>query len=247
MAKTNMKGPLLKVDRADHHMKELEGIFRRYIRANIRDMTGKKGNVNKGYEHRGFVTQLSKHTPTVIGDIVHNLRVALEHAHWILVEYNGGVFDRHITFPFGKDRPSVKGSINGKTKTQVPSQEVIDFILDEMQPFEGGRLDLYDLHKLDILDKHEMLLPTYRQIWIPKGETLLIEGRPPLSDGGLVISDPNVPMFTVNTPVKYTGNIQKAITVLFGKGPMEQRPVLDTLSTLSENVRSSIISLATFL
>ena len=158
-----MFGPLLKIERADYHMKQLESFLRRYVRMNAKPFKGKKGQ--KATEKRivrRLGTKLPIHTPVVIGDIVHNLRVSLDHAYWVLVEANGGEFTRYVKFPFGGDKSSVKGSINGTNKNALPAQSVLDYIVNEMQPFDGGAHDLYDLHNLDIMDKHKLLLPTTR-------------------------------------------------------------------------------------
>ena len=246
-----MYGPLLKVERANYHMTELEAILRRYIRANAKAMRGKINNRTKEYLPVKFVTQLPEHTPTVIGDIVHNLRVSLDHAYWIMVEANGGNFCKHVKFPFGGDRKSIEGSINGQTKTSFPKKEVLDYILTDLQPFEGGALNLYDLHRLDITDKHKLLLPTYREFRFEAGQTLYFRNGGALTGesgaASLIMSNPAEAMFAGRGPIKYTGNVQKAIKVLFGEGEMENRPVLETLRTLSRNIASSIDALEAFI
>jgi len=246
-----MYGPLLKVKRANYHMIELEAILRRYIRANAKAMRGKINKSTKEYLPVDFVTQLPEHTPTVIGDIVHNLRVSLDHAYWILVEANGGEFSNRVKFHFGSDRPSVEGSINGQAKSTLPHQDVIDFIINDMQPYRGGALHLYDLHRLDITDKHHLLLPTNREFRFEAGAKISFAGSPGgiIGEDGarLILSNPSEAMFAGYGPIKYTGNIQKAIIVLFGEGSLHNRPVLETLCTLSKNITSSIEALEAFI
>lgn len=75
----DLYGPNLKLSRAEHHISELETIFRRYVNAHLRAGRAQKDG------HRGkgpvvFGAQMPKHVPTVLGDAIHNLRVSLDHA-----------------------------------------------------------------------------------------------------------------------------------------------------------------------
>ena len=63
---------------------------------------------------------------------------------------------------------------------------------------------------------------------------------------GLIVHNPDVPMFSGPGPIKYTGNLQNAIRVLFGEGPLQNRDVLLTLNSLSQNIKGSIESLTSF-
>ena len=64
-------------------------------------------------------------------------------------------------FPFGKHRQRLENSIKKWKQQQItPSDKVIAAILNEIEPYEGGKLGLYGLHRLDITDKHTVLIPT---------------------------------------------------------------------------------------
>ena len=144
-------GPRLKVERAEQHIGELGDIFVQYVRDNVKRLRGETVPA----------TTFPKHTPTVLGDALHNLRAALDHAYHIVADANGAVFDEFRKFTFGEQRQSVEGSIKGyKQKRTTPSDKVIAAILDEIQPYEDGKLRLYGLHKLDITDKHIVLIRT---------------------------------------------------------------------------------------
>src|SRR3546814_6119944 len=68
---------------------------------------------------------------------------------------------RHTFFPFHKDRQSAKAALNGHEKCGcAPTAAVQTLILDTIKPFEDGGHHLYGVHKLDIADKHHMLIPT---------------------------------------------------------------------------------------
>lgn len=154
-------GPDLKAERAEHHIGELDGIFREFVRKN-RNALRSKCNARAVRKKVTLGGAFPRHTSTVLGDAIHNLRAALDHAYCILVEANGHTVTRYTSFPIGKDRDSVAGSIKGQTDAKHgPSQTVRDAILNTIQPFEGGNgARLYSLHHLDITDKHALLIPT---------------------------------------------------------------------------------------
>lgn len=251
-----MDGPLLKVERANYHIRELEAIFRRYIHANAKAMHPKRHADTRKTHVARFGLSLPRHVPAVIGDAVHNLRVSLDHAYWIMVEDNGGKFRRTVSFPFGGDLVSVKASLNGHPADTKPREEVIDLIVNDLQPFPLGRYHLYDLHTLDILDKHKLLIPTKLQIKLTDtkqlravaGEVVInmvgggtgttLISNIPTGGNGSVFGAPGWDRF------EYTGNLQDALSILFGDGPFDTRPVLNTLTTLAHNVASAIQSLA---
>ncbi len=82
-------------------------------------------------------------------------------------------------FPFHKDRQSAKGSLNGhKNCGCAPSEAVQTLILDTIKPFEDGGNDLYGLHRLDIADKHHILIATNATLAITRLDILDPWGRP---------------------------------------------------------------------
>jgi hypothetical protein len=74
--------------------------------------------------------------PLTIGDAVHNLHCVLDHVFWETVGMDGGKQDRFTKFPFGADKASYEGTING---IDTPSQWVKDlFISFEAFPYGRG-------------------------------------------------------------------------------------------------------------
>jgi hypothetical protein len=244
-----MRGPLLKIERADHHIRQLEEAFARYIRANLKAMRGERDPKTGQFRYAQIGLPLPEVTALIIGDAVHNLRVSLDHAYWVVVENNGGVWADKIKFPFFGDRPSAEGSINGQPPSSRPSREVLDYIFGEVEPFPGGSLALYDLHKLDITDKHQLLLPTKLALTVtdsahvvmadPIGGPTIMVG-PEDGAGGLIMSTNQPILRNYRGPIQYTGDLQSGLTILFGDGPLGDQGVLETLRTLSKNCLGTI-------
>lgn len=96
--------------------------------------------------------------PLTFGDLIHNLRSALDILVCDLVRHNRpDALSDQTSFPFARHATHLKSAI--KSKARGASNDVQRAIL-ELRPFEGGNGELWRLHRLDILDKHSLILPT---------------------------------------------------------------------------------------
>jgi hypothetical protein len=93
--------------------------------------------------------------PLILGDAVHNLRVALDYLACELVR-SAGVEPKGVYFPICETVERYMSEAGGKIKgmPQAAKDEI-----DKIRPYGGGNDGLWGLHKLDIIDKHR-LLPT---------------------------------------------------------------------------------------
>src|SRR5688572_21974911 len=131
-SRKDFEGAFLKIERANHHVQQFEAIVRAYVMDNVKALRP-ESNPNR-WKNRSLGGRIPRHTPTIVGDAIHNLRTSLDHAYCALVEANGGIIDRYAHFPFGDTRQDTKGTIGGKKATSLPSSQVLDFILDEIKP-----------------------------------------------------------------------------------------------------------------
>ncbi|HEV1993428.1 MAG TPA: hypothetical protein VGR03_03760 [Candidatus Acidoferrum sp.] len=106
------------------------------------------------------VPDISSEFALSAGDILHNLRSALDHLACGLVRANGGTITNSTEFPIieyaprtDRDKARLAGKIEGIR------QEAKDYILS-IQPYRQGNAAsaLGRLHKLNIRDKHRLLL-----------------------------------------------------------------------------------------
>ncbi len=241
-------GPFLKVDRAYQHIAELDGAFKVFLDKHEKVISGKP-NDDPGEDvvlGGGFPI----HTPTILGDVVHNLRASLDHAYCLLIEANGQAVDDATYFPFVKDGKGLEGTIRGNKKPKpVPSDKVIGCIIDDIQPYEGGKLGLYGVHRLDRTDKHRVLIPA-----TPKMEIGVIEGRngqPFRWEGGTFVTEHGKPhtagfmSFGPGAVLKDTGQKKTTLDVTFGKGqPFEDESILPKLREMAGIVTSALELLA---
>ncbi len=239
-------GPKLKMDRADHHIGELEAIFRRYVLDNMRRSRPQKKRDGRVVPSRRLGSKLPEHVPTILGDAIHNLRVALDHAYTILVQATGGTTTDYTAFKFGKDRQSLEGSMKGAKEDRLPD-EIITLILDEIEPYAGGKLSLYDLHRLDITDKHSVLLPLQRALHVDMLDLVGPDGKP--TGGGIqgisiISANPkhtgNLIAFQGGVSGELKGDPHSAFDILFGPGPLENESILKTVRRLQANVGTAL-------
>jgi hypothetical protein len=181
--------------------------------------------------------------PAIIGDVVHNLRTALD---YIIVEFTGLDPD-WISLPVGKDRTNVKAaSAYNAIRGKFP--DFASFLLDEIQPYAGGKFKVWELAKLDNIDKHKLLIP------VVNVSSLL---RIDIEDerGNRIPHDPFVLVEAgrVQTLVKGFGKIkinnkgQAGINVCFGQDtPFPGLPVIDVLADLPKVTLQAVEALELF-
>jgi hypothetical protein len=150
----------LKVARAEAHIEEVERAVADYFGSEpfehyAVELSGKRSR----YEHRlRILRQPPASIALITGDAIHNLRAALDHLAWELVKASGRHPSRQTEFPIGRDERRYRQAREQKTSGMRP--EMLD-ILDRLQPYAGGNDALYDVHNLDIIDKHRLVLTAY--------------------------------------------------------------------------------------
>jgi hypothetical protein len=176
--------------------------------------------------------------PLIIGDVVHNLHCALDH---LFNEVVGDqLVERDRVFPFGKRRKDLEASPKVEALEQaMPGARQV--VMDEVEPYFYGRHGLYQLHRLDIVDKHNELIVTANGAMIslmdfsyPAGGGLEArQNRFSLDQDALVAVVPgHLRLDFASRPVLEIG---------FGPGlPFQNEPVVPTLTKLSGRIRDVI-------
>jgi hypothetical protein len=147
-----------KVDRAKKHIRDLEVARERFL-AEEPARYSTKFDSQTGYE-LFYITDLR--TPPaefglIAGDVIHNLRSALDHLAWQLVLANGQTPGNQTGFPIFDEAAKYKAG--RRRYVQGMAQSAVDAI-DAAKPYKGGNDALWVLHSLDIADKHHALLTT---------------------------------------------------------------------------------------
>jgi len=146
-----------KIERAKQHLHDLEVARNGFIISKPYRIE-RENDPQTGYNlYRIFDIQ----TPPVemgliAGDVIHNLRSALDHLAYQLVYVNGANPSKQTAYPIWDSAAEYKAQRARRIKGMA--QSAIDAI-DATEPYQGGKgAGLWVLHYLDISDKHHALL-----------------------------------------------------------------------------------------
>jgi hypothetical protein len=235
----NFYGPFLKAERAKQHIRELETVFKRYVRVNEEALRPKYNRKPRNFALGG---KFPKHTPTILGDALHNLHAALDHAYCALIEANGHTVHERSFFPINskgrwQDR---KAMVEGHEKEGFgPGAKMIDVIFNEIQPYPSGKGQaLVDLHALDIADKHTVLLPTQQRTII---QSIQFAGGARMT--GMTFMTERAPAieFEFGAALDPQHDNKATFEICFGQGqPFEGQPVMPILKGLAAHVDETL-------
>jgi len=99
------------------------------------------------------------------GEIVQNLRSALDNAAYAVAVGAGMTDPKNCAFPFARNLANIPSSI-GRSK-DLPKE--IQSLFVGFQPFRGGNDLLWALNEMCNADKHKMVLPIGTAVWIFEG------------------------------------------------------------------------------
>ena len=150
------EGAQLKIERAKSHVRDLEAEINAFHNRNpyvvVAEDDPKTGDQN-------FRLRIREEVPAclsgIIGDIIHNLRAVFDLIATDVVVANGGR-PNSAYFPVSYTPKTFKS--DGLKKIGGASQKAID-IVERLQPYHAGNEAILQLHKLDILDKHQAIIP----------------------------------------------------------------------------------------
>ncbi len=156
-----------KVERAEHHIEELQSSWKSF-KAKAYTVTP-EDDLNTG-ERIWKLTDFSdipNNIPLIIGDAVHNLRSALDHIIFHLASVcTDPVAFKGLYFPIAANAVDFEKRLGEASVYKPKSPGVVKRLrpdaieaLRALEPYEGGRgAILYGLNRLDVIDKHHLLL-----------------------------------------------------------------------------------------
>ena len=117
-------------------------------------------------------------------------------------------------------------------------------LLKSLKPYPGGNDPLRDLHDLDIMDKHQALLPTLDMIGMPDflGGKEIVRGVHvgPIRDGTIVPADPQITPY-----IRVGGSYQGTFSMRFPiGGPLAGQEIVPALIVLAKAVEDIVESFA---
>jgi hypothetical protein len=152
-----LRGPKLKIERAECHIAELERANRAFFeRKPYRISTDIDSKSGERIFRVGLTEPLPSKISAILGDIIHNIRSTLDHLVCDLIRANKREPDGGSGFPITQRRKNLKpGTV---TKIEGVSPKAERLIL-RLKPYEAGNPALWKIHMLDVLDKHAGIIP----------------------------------------------------------------------------------------
>ncbi len=147
-----------KIDRATNLRKELEEALRTFFASDPYKIETKRDP--QSHQLVYYVTKVDEvpdEIALITGDIIQNLRSALDHLAYQLFTLGSGngTGGYHIYFPIAEDYAEYERQKSRKTTGMA--QQAKD-IIDTIKPYRGGNDTLWKIHKLNNIDKHRLLV-----------------------------------------------------------------------------------------
>ena len=241
-----------KIRRAKRHLSDLSAEVSAYHGRNpysiVSDMDSKPGQELYRFE---FTEPIPCEWGSAVGDIIHNLRTALDTLATALVIANGKTSTsviKNTYFPIG----ATKEVFEKKLPSDLSGASVnARKIVERLKPYKGGTDAFWRLHQLDILDKHTSLIPVgashTRVLWkvgfaglfekmgvtnlsdVPDMAPLALtptETQYPLKNGDVIFAYG----FGPDTEGKFKGDFKFTLGIAFGEGQIvDGQPLIPTL------------------
>lgn len=239
----DLKGAGLKIERAKKHIDELDRRMREFSDHDAHTIA-----VEQHIDTRESLIQImvAESVPEdfalIIGDAIHNLRSALDIAISDIEFATTGHRKDRTQFPIRETRNELISAINGGLKSKAP-ESTLNFIVDVVQPYKGGNGDaLWALHRLDIDDKHRLLIP-----YIPSSPVAGVraeDDRGEKFDIAIVLAVPGrlaSCRCIGRRNVNITDKGKVSLSILFGDGyAWAGEPILVSLTNLADYIANVI-------
>lgn len=164
-------GVFAKINRADAHLQTLDQEWAKYLRSEPRPY-GFPIHINPQTGDHTIYAEFRQPPPpmlsVIVGDVLHNLRSALDHLAWELVIRGGGKPGRHTSFPICDTEDRWRSEVEWRRRSGdrrspldgiEPGGAIWRFI-KAVQPYEGAVYAnaITALRALSNADKHRQLL-----------------------------------------------------------------------------------------
>jgi hypothetical protein len=228
-----------KVAWADHHILQIEGRIDELreslaVAAHVNSETGCEfikcdfADTTQG----AFVDELALR----LGDAIHNLKSALDHA-WFqtvnrLIPSKDWERARFPVYPTDKLLEAALQNL----EINISAPNFYKFIIRDIQPYNGGNIAIRPIHELDIRDKHRLLIPVVHYSSI--GDIYVKDQGGKIYKGftwGTIDALPHFVHFERGLHIEKPGQVSFEIMYEYGKAGHQTRMV-DTLKFYSHHV-----------
>jgi hypothetical protein len=150
----------LKIDRAAKHIVELNEVLRK--KRPFTYVVETDTNTHKRSVFRKADEAVVEECAVISGDAVHNLRCALDHVYWEIVApcLSGNDNPRRVQFPFTQEANRFPEAARQGYAHRAGTGFYCAILKLKAYEEIGGNELLSLIYRLDIIDKHKLLIPT---------------------------------------------------------------------------------------
>jgi hypothetical protein len=178
---------------------------------------------------------------SIIGDLVHNLRSALDLLACDLVSLNGKS-PKGVYFPFCKCAADLPQAIKDKNFDRASPAAIA--ALTKLGPYKGGNDALRAIHDLDIQDKHRTIIPAILAARTPDMLIKMGEKENPINGFETTITDERQSLLVFPGTFNQFmagAKIPCKLALVFAAGdPYEGHHVVKTLHDFTDTVHATI-------
>ena len=237
----------LKIKRAEKHITDIEGTVKA-LKDNctcVVERDPQQRGTSIKYEIVGW--EVASHEVALItGDSIHNLKSALDFA-WVGALGRIGLPDTKYTkFPVADTLNGLEAMLKS-TDIASRSPALHELMVQRIKPYDGGDSLIHDLHRLDITDKHKLIIPVanYASVSDIAVEDKRTGNLHPGSTWGFTSTGPFRVDFDNQYSIKEKGKL--SFSIVFGKGEgADGFPIIDTLKLISGCAQAIVKLLESF-
>jgi hypothetical protein len=152
--KHSFSASFTKINRAKKHILELEGEISAFIASG--PATFEATTTSIGFTVQTNILGVPEAIGAIVGDVIHNLRSALDLGACELVRA-AGKNTKDVYFPFSETAEGLDGMIAKRNFGRAGESAVA--LLQSLKPYKNGNTALRVIHDLDVEDKHRALIP----------------------------------------------------------------------------------------
>lgn len=257
-----VSGPAIKFERSNRHIIDLQHEIDDFMKYNPFRVTVELDDNGVDQHARAHIDRpVPKRIGAIIGDVIHNLRASLDLLACDLARI-AGCNDKQIRktyFPIANSEDAYKRGVvdptsgkrgdRGRDKIRYLRKQDQDSI-SALKPYKGGNDPLHHLHELDILDKHELILPVGANLALHTGPPSI---QPSGFDDHVYVYAPSREMrelvdgaifhtFPVGIPLAHAVG-DMGTQLVFGSGTLKGQPVVQSLFDIGHEVQQIIAKL----
>lgn len=244
-----LAGVIWKLRRSDEHLAALYNEYAAYANSNPQSILGHRdtGDGKPGYTIH-FPKEPSIHLSVVIGDVVQNMRAALDYIAHELTIANNVKPTRKTMFPIGLTEDDFLNQAITIKKLNTVSLRALK-VVSAIQPYRMDNIDKARLHPLHLLaklsnmDKHHTLALSAVAVGFrvtfthPDGRTFLSEFKPGVVHDGAVVATMPADFFDE----KIETHIQGSNSITFRDAPFRDRDLFGTLQGIREFIGKVVL------